>query len=83
MKHIAQERCCDHQFIKRAMKRGIVKVWYGLVLVTANLLIGMRSQDIMKKVTGGDADGKHQQEHNGNNFLYDAFFSQCKGLTGS
>lgn len=76
MKHIAQERCRYHQFIKRAMKRGVVKVRYGLIPVATNLLIGMRGQDIMKKVPGCDADGKYQQQHNGNNFLYDALFSQ-------
>src|SRR5688500_3786507 len=83
LKHIAKERRRDHQFIKRTMKRRVVKVRYRLVPIAANLLVGMRGQDIMKKMTGGDADGKHQQEHNGDNFLYDAFFSQCKGLPGS
>lgn len=83
MKHIAQERCRYHQFVKRTMKGGVVKVRYGFIPIAANLFVGMRGQYIMKKVPGCDTDGKHQQEHNGDNFLYDALFSQCKGLTRS
>lgn len=83
MKNFAQKRRCDHQLIERTMKRRIVKVRNGLVLVAAYLLIRMRCQGIMKKVAGCYCDGKHQQQQNGDRFLYDTFLLQRKSSNTS